>query len=60
MISEILEVPALMETCLRNGSYEDALDLRAFVSKTALLHPNMQVQVIKAWLVSTIAVYTKA
>ena len=44
MLLEVLEVPSLMDTCLRNGSFDDALDLRAFVSKTALLHPNLPVQ----------------
>ena len=40
---EILEVPALMDTCFRSGSYDDVLDLRAFVSKLALLHPDLPV-----------------
>lgn len=36
-------MPQLMDTCVRNGNYDDALDLRAFISKMAVMHPHLQV-----------------
>lgn len=38
---EVLEVPALMDTCVRNGIYDEALDLQAFVHRMGLLHPDI-------------------
>lgn len=43
VLMDILEVPQLMDICMRNGNYDDALDLRAFVAKLALIHPHLQV-----------------
>ena len=43
VILELLEIPQLMSACVRSGSYDEALDLRAFAAKTALLHPNLEV-----------------
>lgn len=43
MLLELLEVPQLMDACVRNGSYDDALDLRAFIAKMALLHADLKV-----------------
>lgn len=40
---ELLEVPQLMDTCVRNGIYDEALDLQAFVSRLGLLHPDVPV-----------------
>ncbi|KAK9811427.1 hypothetical protein WJX72_003806 [[Myrmecia] bisecta] len=40
---ELLEVPQLMDTCVRNGNYDDALDLRAFVGKLAFMHADLAV-----------------
>lgn len=45
---DILEVPQLMDICMRNGSYDDALDLRAFVAKLALIHPHLQASEVDA------------
>ena len=43
MLLDVLEAPQLMDTCVRNGNYDDALDLRAFVAKLLLIHPHLQV-----------------
>lgn len=37
-LAEVLEAPALMNTCIRNGHFDDALDLRAFVNTMAFAH----------------------
>ena len=46
VILELLEIPQLMSACVRSGSYDEALDLRAFAAKTALLHPNLEVSTL--------------
>ncbi|MFS7991894.1 putative oligomeric Golgi complex subunit 8, cullin repeat-like-containing domain superfamily [Helianthus anomalus] len=40
---DLLEIPQLMETCVRNGNYDEALDLEAFVSKLSTMHPKLPV-----------------
>jgi hypothetical protein len=40
---DLLEIPQLMDTCVRNGNFDEALDLEAFVSKLATLHPKLPV-----------------
>lgn len=40
---ELLEIPQLMDTCVRNSNYDEALDLEAFVAKMAFLHPEIRV-----------------
>lgn len=40
VILEILEIPQLMETCVRNGAYEEAMDLEAYTQKLKTNHPN--------------------
>lgn len=42
-ILELLEVPQLMETCIRAGNFDEALDLRSFASKLSLLHGDLPV-----------------
>eukprot|EP00959_Pyramimonas_sp_CCMP1952_P447031 9359634-Pyramimonas_sp.AAC.1 len=34
-----------MDTCVRNGNYDEALDLEAFAAKLAVLHSNIPVVV---------------
>eukprot|EP00887_Chlorella_sp_A99_P006351 scaffold3.g6351.t1 len=40
---ELLEVPQLMDTCIRSGNFDEALDLRAFVNKVAVVHGDLPV-----------------
>ena len=40
---ELLEVPQLVDTCIRNGNYDDALDLKGFISKLAFMHSDLKV-----------------
>lgn len=40
---ELLDAPQLMDTCVRNGIYDEALDLQAFIMRVSLLHPDMPV-----------------
>lgn len=40
---ELLDAPQLMDTCVRNGIYDEALDLHAFIMRGSLLHPDLPV-----------------
>ncbi|XP_040997355.1 conserved oligomeric Golgi complex subunit 8 [Juglans microcarpa x Juglans regia] len=40
---DLLEIPQLMDTCVRNGNYDEALDLEAFVYKLSTMHPKLPV-----------------
>ncbi|KAG5556025.1 hypothetical protein RHGRI_006605 [Rhododendron griersonianum] len=40
---DLLEIPQLMDTCVRNGNYDEALDLEAFVCKLSAMHPKLPV-----------------
>ncbi|KAJ4839923.1 conserved oligomeric Golgi complex component [Turnera subulata] len=40
---DLLEIPQLMDTCVRNGNYDEALQLEAFVCKLSTMHPKLPV-----------------
>ncbi|KAK1370295.1 Conserved oligomeric Golgi complex subunit 8 [Heracleum sosnowskyi] len=40
---DLLEIPQLMDTCVRNGNYDEALDLETFVCKLSTMHPKLPV-----------------
>ena len=40
---EVLEIPQVMETCVRNGYYEEALDLSAHVRRMDKKHGSIPI-----------------
>eukprot|EP00958_Prasinococcus_capsulatus_P030238 scaffold7998_cov417-Prasinococcus_capsulatus_cf.AAC.16 len=40
---DLLEIPQLLDTCVRNGHFDEALDLEAFVAKLAAIHGELAV-----------------
>ena len=52
---ELLDAPQLMDTCVRNGIFDEALDLHAFIMRVGLLHPDLPVVKLLASQVSWMA-----
>lgn len=42
-VLDLLEIPTLMDTCIRNGNYDEALDLEVFASKLATVNSESKV-----------------
>lgn len=40
-VMELLEIPSLMDTCIRSGNFDEALDLRAYATKLAVVHGEL-------------------
>jgi hypothetical protein len=40
---EVLEIPQVMETCVRNGYYEEALDLNGHVRRMGKKHGDIPI-----------------
>jgi hypothetical protein len=40
---ELLEIPQLMDTCVRNGFYDEALQLEEYAHRLEKIHPNVSV-----------------
>ncbi len=41
-VAQLLEIPQLMDTCVRNGFYEEALQLEQFAQRFSKMHPDIK------------------
>ncbi|KAJ1545488.1 hypothetical protein HK096_006359 [Nowakowskiella sp. JEL0078] len=53
IINNLLRIPQYIETFIRNGSYEEAIDLQAFTMRLTIRHPDLKVIQLIAFQVKT-------
>jgi len=46
MLLDILEIPSLMDTCVRAGNYDEALELKSFGRRLRMIHGDIPVVVM--------------
>lgn len=46
MLLDILEIPSLMDTCVRAGNYDEALELKSFGRRLRMIHGDIPVIVL--------------
>ena len=49
---EVLEIPQVMETCVRNGYYEEALDLSTHVKRMGKKHGDISIIKVPVLLIA--------
>ncbi len=55
---QLLEIPQLMDTCVRNGFYEEALQLEQFAQRFSKMHPD--IKLVQDVVRDRFAVHTRA
>jgi len=42
-ITDLLDIPQLLDTSVRNGMYDEAMELMSYISRLEVLHPNLSI-----------------